>query len=73
MGISENGATQVILQTTNFPINGVVQVRSAGKFSAGATFTTANLQSGNSTSALSSATITFTAGFTTLQTRATVP
>lgn len=73
VGISANASTQVILQTTNFPINGLVQVRSAGKFNTTPVFTTATLQSGDANSALWSATITFATGFTTLQARATVP
>ncbi len=73
VGISTNGATTVTLQTTNFPTTGVVQVRSAPKFGAAATWTTAVFQSGDATQANWTATVTFPTGFTTLQARATVP
>ena len=76
VAISVNAPTQVILQTQNFPTTGTVQVRAASKFTAGVntpTFTTATLQSGDANSALWTATIPFTTGFTTLQARATVP
>ncbi|MFN0080514.1 MAG: hypothetical protein ACKVY0_28945 [Prosthecobacter sp.] len=73
IGISTNGATTVLLQTTNFPTTGLVQVRSAGKFANNATWTTAAFQSGDVTSATWTATVTFPTGFTTLQARATVP
>jgi hypothetical protein len=72
VGVSTNGATTVTLQTTNFPTNGVVQVRAAPKFGT-ATWTTAVFQSGDATSANWTATVTFPTGFTTLQARATVP
>lgn len=73
IGISTNGATTVILQTTNFPTTGLVQVRSAPKFGANATWTTATFLSGDVNSANWTATVTFPSGFTTLQARATVP
>lgn len=73
VGISTNGATTVTLQTTNFPVNGVVEVRSATKFAANAAWTAAAFQSGDANLATWTATLTFPAGFTTLQARATVP
>lgn len=72
VGVSTNGASTVTIQTTNFPINGVVQVRAAPKFGTAA-WTTAVFQSGDATSANWTATVTFPTGFTTLQARATVP
>lgn len=72
VGVSTNGASTVSIQTTNFPINGVVQVRAAPKFGTAA-WITAVFQSGDSTSATWTATVTFPTGFTTLQARATVP
>ncbi|MGV3660690.1 MAG: hypothetical protein ACO1TE_10915 [Prosthecobacter sp.] len=73
VGISTNGATTVTLQTTNFPVDGVVEVRSAAKFAANAAWTTAVFQSGDASLATWTATVTFPTGFTTLQARATVP
>lgn len=73
IGISTSGATTVTLQTTNFPTTGLVQVRSTPKFGAAATWTTATFQSGDTTSATWTATLTFPTGFTTLQARATLP
>lgn len=72
VGVSTNGASTVTIQTTNFPTNGNVQVRAAPKFGTAA-WTTAVFQSGDSTSATWTATVTFPTGFTTLQARATVP
>ena len=72
VGVSTNGASTVTIQTTNFPINGFVQVRAAPKFGTAA-WTTTVFQSGDATSANWTATVTFPTGFTTLQARATVP
>lgn len=72
VGVSTNGASTVTIQTTNFPINGTVQVRAAPKFG-NAAWTTAVFQSGNASSATWTATVTFPTGFTTLQARVTVP
>ncbi len=72
VSISVNAATQVILQTLNFPINGTVQVRSAGKFT-DATWTTATFTSGDAAQATWTANVNFPIGFTTLQARATIP
>lgn len=72
VGVSTNGASTVTIQTTNFPVNGTVQVRAAPKFGTAA-WTTAVFQSGNATAAIWTATVTFPTGFTTLQARATVP
>lgn len=73
IGISTSGATTVTLQTTNFPTTGLVEVRSAPKFGAAATWTTAAFQSGDANAATWTATVTFPTGFTTLQARATIP
>lgn len=73
IGISTNSATTVTLQTTNFPTNGLVEVRSAAKFGANATWTTATFQSGDASSATWTATLSFLTGFSTLQARATLP
>ncbi len=63
----------VTVQTQNFPTNGTVKVRAAGKFSATATLVTAAFQGGNATQATWTATVTFPEGYTTLQAIATAP
>ncbi|MEZ5386190.1 MAG: hypothetical protein R3F13_11810 [Prosthecobacter sp.] len=73
IGISTSGASTVTLQTTHFPTTGLVEVRSAAKFGAAATWTTATFQSGDENAATWTATLTFPTGFTTLQARATIP
>ena len=73
VSIAVNAATQVILQTQNFPINGTVQVRSAGKFTPNAVWSTATFTSGDAAQATWTANVNFPIGFTTLQARATIP
>ena len=72
VSLTVNGNAAVLVETRNFPIEGVVQVRAASKFG-GYTWTTCTLVSGNFAVATWSATVTFPPGFTTLQARATAP
>lgn len=74
VAIQKNTAVDVIVQTTNFPTSGVVQVRDVKKYG-NATWTNCTLTGTGNTFAQSNwkATITFSGGFTTLQARATVP
>jgi hypothetical protein len=74
VAIAKNNGVDVIIQTTNFPTSGVVQVRDVKKYGV-ATWTNCTLHGTGNTFAQSNwkATITFTGGFTTLQARATVP
>lgn len=72
VAIQENGVVQVVLETTNFPTSGVVEVRAAPKFS-DAAWVTASFSDGDFLSARWVANITFRPGFTALQARATVP
>ncbi len=74
VALAKNTPVDVIIQTTNFPSSGVVQVRDVKKYGA-ATWTNATLTGTGNTFATSNwkATLTFTGGFTTLQARATVP
>ena len=73
--ISVNTATVVTIETRNFtPTLPVVKVRSAGKFSATATLTTATFLSGDAALARWTVSLPFPASsFTTLQAIATVP
>lgn len=72
VGLTVNGNATVLVETRNFPIEGVVQVRAAAKFG-GAIWNTCTLVSGNFAVATWSASVTFPPGFTTLQARATAP
>ena len=73
VALAKNTAVDVIIQTTDFPTSGVVQVRDVKKYG-NATWTNATLVPGG-TFATSNwkATLTFSGGFTTLQAKATVP
>jgi hypothetical protein len=74
VGVSVNSSATVTIRTTNFvTAGGLVQVRSAGKFSSPALWTTATLQSGNDAQADWIATVPCPGGFSTLQARATRP
>lgn len=70
--IQNNGPVIVTIQTTNFPIEGIVELRRAPKFG-NASWTTANFVSGTLAAATWTVTTTFTDGFSTLQARATAP
>jgi len=70
--IQNNGPVQIVVQTENFPIEGVVQVRVAEKFG-GDSLLECTYDSGNATSALWTVTHTFSDGFSALQARATNP
>lgn len=72
VAIYNNDAAVVVLETSNFQIEGVVQVRVAQKWGA-ATWVTATYDKGNQASATWRASITFVKGYTTLQARATAP
>ncbi len=73
VALEKNTAVDVIIQTTNFPTSGVVQVRDVKKYG-NATWTNATLVPGGTfTTATWKATLTFSGGFTTLQAKATVP
>ena len=61
-----------MMETKNFPIEGVVQVRAAQKWGSAA-WVRALYVSGNQAGALWRATNTFVKGYTTLQARATAP
>jgi hypothetical protein len=70
--IEKNGTVQVILETMNFPISGVVELRTVQKFGPAA-WVTATFLEGAFAEARWVANVTFAPGFTTLQARATVP
>ena len=70
--IQNNGPVTITLETNNFPIAGVVQLRYVGKFG-GDAWLNCTYASGGINSALWTVTHTFTDGFTTLQARATAP
>jgi hypothetical protein len=71
--IAKTTAVTVLVQTTNFPPSGVVQVRDVGKYGL-ATWRTATLVPGGTfASATWSVSATFPSGYTTLQAKATVP
>ena len=71
--IAKTTAVTVLVQTTNFPISGVVQLRDVGKYGP-ATWRTATLVAGGtSASANWSVSAVFPNGYTTLQAKATVP
>lgn len=72
VSIENNGPVQVALQTVDFPISGVVQVRVVHKYGA-ASWVDATYVSGDFSSAVWVANITFSPGFSAVQARATVP
>jgi hypothetical protein len=63
---------QVVLETKNFPIQGVVQLRTVQKYGPAA-WVNAAYSAGNFGRSTWIANVTFAPGFTTLQARATVP
>ena len=67
-----NSPAVILLETQNFPIKGVVQVRAAQKRGS-ASWINARYVSGNQASAQWRATNIFVKGYTTLQARATAP
>ena len=73
VAVQNNGTVQVILETKNFPIQGVVQVRSVRKYGGYTWVTAAYVPGGDFAHSTWIANITFAPGFTTLQARATVP
>ncbi len=72
IAIQKDTPAVIILETLNFPIEGVVQVRAAQKWG-GYQWVNATYASGNQAQALWRATNTFVKGYTTLQARATAP
>lgn len=70
--VQNNGPVTIVVETTNFPLEGVVQVRIGRKFGS-AFWVNATYQSGTIHSATWTVTETFTDGFTALQARATAP
>jgi len=72
VAIQNNGSVKIVLQTENFPIEGVVQVRVAEKFG-NAQWVNATNTAGDINSASWEVFHTFDDGFTTLQARATAP
>ena len=73
VAIATNNTVEVLVQTTNFPTAGVVEVRDVKKYGP-ATWTTATLVGGSTfASGTWRVNLTFAGGFTTLQAKATVP
>jgi hypothetical protein len=72
VAIEINAATTITLETRNFPIEGVVEVRATQKWG-GASWIRAWYVSGDQATAQWRATNTFVKGYTTLQARATAP
>lgn len=72
IAIQDNDSVTITLQTTNFPLEGVVQVRVANRFGS-AFFLTATNTGGTINSATWEVQHTFDDGFTALQARATAP
>jgi len=72
VAIQRDTLVVVVLETLNFPIEGVVQVRAAQKWGE-VKWLKASYASGNQAQALWRATNTFVKGYTTLQARATAP
>ena len=72
VAIQNDSPSVIMLETQNFPIEGVVQVRAAQKWGS-ASWINASYVSGNQASAQWRATNTFVKGYTTLQARATAP
>ena len=72
VAIQNDSPSVIMLETQNFPIEGVVQVHAAQKWGT-ASWIRAWYVSGNQASAQWRATNTFVKGYTTLQARATAP
>ena len=72
VAVQSNGTVQVILETKNFPIQGVVQLRTVQKYGPAA-WVNAAYSAGDFAHSTWIANVTFAPGFTTLQARATVP
>ncbi|WP_309399271.1 hypothetical protein [Cerasicoccus maritimus] len=72
INIESNSTVQVALETTDFPISGVVEVRVVKKYGT-SSWVTATYSTGDFSQATWIANVTFAPGFTTLQARATVP
>jgi hypothetical protein len=72
VAIQNDSPSVIMLETQNFPIEGVVQVRAAQKWG-NASWINASYVSGNQAAAQWRATNTFVKGYTTLQARATAP
>jgi hypothetical protein len=72
VAVQNNGTVQVILETKNFPIQGVVQLRTVQKYGPAA-WVSAAYSAGDFARSTWIANVTFAPGFTTLQARATVP
>lgn len=72
VAIQNNSPAVVMLETKNFPIEGIVQVRAAQKWGS-ASWIRAWYVSGDQATAQWRATNTFVKGYTTLQARATAP
>ena len=72
VAIQNDGPAVIMLETQNFPIEGVVQVRAAQKWGS-ASWINASYVRGNQATAQWRATNTFVKGYTTLQARATAP
>jgi hypothetical protein len=73
VAVQNNGTVQVVLETKNFPIQGVVQLRTVQKYGPAAWVNATNTGVGDFARATWIANVTFAPGFTTLQARATVP
>jgi hypothetical protein len=73
VAVQNNGTVQVILETKNFPIQGVVQLRTGRKYGPGGWVTANYVAGGDFAKSTWVANVTFAPGFTTLQARATVP
>jgi len=72
VAMQNNNPAVIVMETKNFPIEGLVQVRAAQKWGS-ASWKTAVYVSGNQAQALWRTTNTFVKGYTTLQARATAP
>ena len=72
VAIQNNGPVKIVLETKNFPLEGVVQLRVGRKFGE-AFWVTATLLEGTITSATWEVEQTLTDGFSALQARATAP
>lgn len=72
VGIASSTAVQVVIETTNFPPSGVVEVRRSPKFG-NSVWTTLTHSDGDFVQSTWTANVAFPGGFTALQARATVP
>lgn len=72
IAIATNGAVAVVVETKNFPVSGLVQLRYAYKYG-DAYWVSVPYQGGTFTQATWSVDLTLNGGFSTLQARATVP